>query len=291
MAFVAPEDRRFHRAQPSSVRRRRAPATWVRITRFLLVMGAVVGSLAWAGWSAWRSGRFDIGEIKVHGNRHVPTAEILDALAPIRQARLLQVDLDAVRERVATSPWIADARVRRILPSTIDVEVVERRPLGMGRLGDRLVLVDASGLVIDDFGPRYADFDLPIIDGLDADAIGARGEPLRGMRAALASRLLSALVPHPELLARVSQVDVSDPANAVVTLDGDPARLFLGDRDFASRVSAYLELASALRSKVSEFDYVDLRYDARVYARPAEGAEVRGVKPATWPGRAGRDRS
>jgi cell division protein FtsQ len=291
MAFVAPEDRRFHRAQPAAVKRRRGPAAWVRVTRFLVVMTLGVGSLAWAGWSAWQSGRFDVGDITVRGNRYVPTGEILESLAPLRHARLLQVDLDDARARVATSPWIADARVRRVLPSTLDVEVVERRPLGMGRIGDRLVLVDASGLVIDDFGPQYADFDLPIIDGLEADAVGGAGQPLRGARAALASRVLSGLVQQPDLLARVSQIDVSDPANAVVMLDGDPARLFLGTRDFAARVTSYLELASTLRTKVSELDYVDLRYDTRVYVRPAEGAEVRGVKPATWPARAGRDRS
>lgn len=281
MALVAPEDRRFHRAQPSSVRRRRGPAPWVRATRFAMVVLAAVGSASWAGWSAWRSGRFDVNEITVRGNRYVPTGEILDSLAPLRHARLMQVDLDATRDRIAASPWIADARVRRVLPSTLDVEVVERRPLGMGRVGDRLVLVDASGLVIDDFGPQYAEFDLPLIDGLGGDAAGPRGERLRGVRAALASRLLSALVQHPDLLARVSQIDVADPANAVVTLDGDPARLFLGNRDFAARVTAYLELAPALRSKVSALDYVDLRYDARVYVRPADGADVQGVKPAT----------
>lgn len=284
MALVAPEDRRFHRAQPSAVRRRRGPATWVRIVRFLIVLGVLGGGAAWAGWSAWRSGRFDVHEIHVHGNRYVQTDEILQTLAPLRQLRLLQVDLDATRTRLAGSPWIADARIRRVLPSTLDVEVIERRPLGMGRLGDRLVLVDGSGLVIDDFGPRYADFDLPLIDGLDRDAGGERGEVLRGARAALAAELLSTLVQRPDLLSRVSQVDVSDATNAVVTLDGDPARLMLGNRDFATRMTAYLELAPALRAKVSELDYVDLRYDSRVYVRPADGASVQGVKPASATG-------
>ena len=76
-----------------------------------------------------------------------------------------------------------------------------------------------------------------------------------------------------------------------MTLDGDPARLFLGNRDFAARITAYLELAPALRAKVSMLDYVDLRYDSRVYVRPAEGADVQGVKPAVWPSGAGRARS
>lgn len=279
MALVAPEDRRFHRAQPSAVRRRRGPSAWMRLARLAVVVLLGVGGGWWAGWSGWQSGRFDVREITVRGNRHVATGELLEVLAPLRGMRLLQVDLDAARARVTSSPWIADARVSRVLPSTLDVEVVERRPLGVGRLGDRLVLVDASGLVIDEFGPQYADVDLPIIDGLDAAAAGPRGGHLRGARAALASLVLTSLVQHPDLLARVSQIDVADPGNAVVTLDGDPARLFLGQRDFAARVAAYFELAPALRSTVSVPDYVDLRYGARVYVRPAQVADVQARSP------------
>ncbi len=294
MALVAPEDRRFHRAQPSTARRRRGPSGVVRFVRQLLVVLMVVGGAAWAGWSAWRSGQFDVREITVRGNRHLAKEDVIAALASLRGTRLLQVDLDAARARLEATPWIADARVSRVLPSTLDVEVVERHPIGMGRLGERLVLIDASGLVIDEFGPRYADFDLPIIDGLDADAAGPSDggiQRLRGARAGLASQFLTAMTRRPDLLARVSQIDVADPANAVVTLDGDPARLFLGNGDFAARISAYLELAPALRARVSMLDYVDLRYDSRVYVRPADGADVQGVKPAVWPSGAGRARS
>ena len=38
------------------------------------------------------------------------------------------------------------------------------------------------------------------------------------------------------------------------------------------RLDRYLELAQALRSAVPDIDYVDLRYDKRVYVRPAGGA-------------------
>ena len=34
------------------------------------------------------------------------------------------------------------------------------------RLGDQLYLVDSTGVIIDDYGPQYVQFDLPIVDGL-----------------------------------------------------------------------------------------------------------------------------
>ena len=44
--------------------------------------------------------------------------------------RLLAVDPDAVAARVTTHPWILSARVRRELPSTLAIEVTERRAVG-----------------------------------------------------------------------------------------------------------------------------------------------------------------
>ena len=57
--------------------------------------------------------------------------------------------------------------------------------------------------------------------------------------------------------------------DAVVLLEGDAALLHLGDERFLERVQSYLDLAPALRERVPDIDYVDLRFDSRVYVRPA----------------------
>ena len=62
-------------------------------------------------------------------------------------------------------------------------------------------------------------------------------------------------------------VDIRDAS--VVLLDGDSALLHLGDDKFLERVQSYLELSPALRERVVDIDYVDLRFDPRVYVRPA----------------------
>ena len=72
------------------------------------------------------------------------------------------------RRALLNSPWVADASLRRTLPSTVDVVILERAPLGIGRINGSLYLVDDRGAVIDEYGPNYADLDLPIIDGLSS---------------------------------------------------------------------------------------------------------------------------
>ena len=46
------------------------------------------------------------------------------------------------------------------------------------------------------------------------------------------------------------------------------AVIYLGEEQFLPRLKGYLDLASALRERVPDIDYVDLRFDERIYVRP-----------------------
>ena len=93
----------------------------------------------------------------------------------------------------------------------------------------------------------------------------ASGNEARG---ALAARLIVSLKQKPDTARRLSQVDVSDVHNASVLLTDDPAELRLGEDRFLERVETYLSLAPSLRERVPDIDYVDLRFDGRIYVRP-----------------------
>ena len=72
--------------------------------------------------------------------------------------------------------------------------------MGIGRVGRPLYLVDAHGVVIDEYGPTYADIDLPIIDGLAAPPT-ADGDLVDEGRAVLAARVIAALPARPDIAA------------------------------------------------------------------------------------------
>jgi hypothetical protein len=141
--------------------------------------------------------------------------------------------------------------------------------MGLCRLGSVLYLIDSGGTLIDEFGPQYSEFDLPIIDGLVRSP--SSGQPsIDEARAELAGRVIDALAPRRDISERVSQIDVRDAHDAVVMLQDDPALLHLGEDRFLERLQSYVDLAPALRERVPQIDYVDLRFDQRVYVRPAK---------------------
>ena len=137
---------------------------------------------------------------------------------------------------------------------------------------------------MDEFGPKYGEFDLPIIDGLfprqAASRVSRASRPAESSarradraRAALAASVVDSIQESQSLITRVSQIDVTDPHDAVVLLDNDPALLHLGEEHFRERLQSYLEIAETLRAQIPAIDYVDLRFGQRVYVKPRGRAE------------------
>ena len=269
-------DKRFRRAHVKPARQRARWRGWSgRAVRYGLVAVALAyGAYRGAGIVA-QAHVLEIDRIVVHGNANMTSDEVLAVLGGLRGQSLLWTDLHPWRHRLLSSSWVLDADLRRSLPSTIEVVVAERQPSGIGRFNGRLYLVDDRGVVIDEYGPQYAKFDLPVIDGLrQPSAAGATD----ATRMELATRLIGSLAPRPEIARRLSQIDVRDAHNAAVILSGDPAVIQLGEEEFLRRLQSYLEVAQALRDRVSDIDYVDLRFDSRVYVRPAGKPVKAGTK-------------
>jgi cell division septal protein FtsQ len=260
-------DKRFRRAHVKPSRKRSAASKQAWLAARLSILIVVLGYGAYRGVTLIAAASsLQIGHIVVRGHERLSTGEILALVDGLRGQNILAVSLDEWQEKLLTSPWVESATIRRVLPSTLEISVRERRPMGIGRLGSAMYLIDSHGVIVDEYGPAYADIDLPIIDGLGAapqdDSL------IDAARAEFAARLIGALTARPEIAKRVSQIDVANLHDAVVILDGDPVLLRLGDTDFVARLQQYLDLAPALRERLAGIDYVDLRFDERLYVRP-----------------------
>ena len=203
----------------------------------------------------------------MYGTNRMAPGEVLAILDGLRGTSMVTADLESWRQKLLDAPWVADASIRRVFPRTVAVVISEREPLGIGRIQNALYLLDQEGAVIDEFGPKYAEFDLPYIDGLASPAEEPGGSAV-DRRAALAGRVLADLQRHPDLAKKVSVVDVSHANDAVVALKDDDVLIHTGDADFADRVQSYLDLAPRLHEDVPRIDSVDLRFGDNVFVKP-----------------------
>jgi len=269
MSVKAPSEKNFRRprARPAKRKSSRRRISW-RLVRNVAGSALAIYAAYRAFDLAVSASALQVQRIAVHGNTRLSAGEVQTIVAGLRGTSILTADLPAYRKRLLRTPWVADVALRRVLPSTIDVFISERTPMGLCRIGNQVYLVDRFGVVIDEFGPRYAEFDLPIIDGLVRAP--SSGEPaLDERRADLAARVIEAVAARPDLAQRISQIDVRNLHDAIVLLDGDPALLHLGEDRFLERLQSYVDVATAVHERVPDVDYVDLRFDERMYVRPA----------------------
>ena len=105
----------------------------------------------------------------------VSGCEVLDPQTVIQQAQIpsgeniLSLDLDRVRQRVASHPWIASALISREIPDRIRIDIVERKPVALIK-GRQFYLMDHGGVCFTCAEPGdYAG--LPIITGLDPEIL------------------------------------------------------------------------------------------------------------------------
>ncbi len=269
-SVAAATDKRFRRAhvKPS---RKRTPASrhaWLAIRAFAIVM--VLGYGSYRGVTSMVAAQaLQVSHLAVRGHQRLSTGEVLALVDGLRGQNILTIGIGEWQQKLLASPWVESATIRRVLPATLEITIHERTPMGIGRIGTSLYLIDARGVIVDEYGPAYADIDLPIIDGL-ATAPPAGGALIDAARTEFAGRVIASLAARPEIAKRVSQIDVTDLHDAVVILDDDTALLRLGDEDFVARLQQYLDLQPALRERLASIDYVDLRFDERLYVRPVK---------------------
>ncbi|PZO32765.1 MAG: cell division protein FtsQ, partial [Alphaproteobacteria bacterium] len=129
-----------------------------------------------------------LDRVHITGASEEATPSIRRALQVQAGQPITTLDLAAIQARVQSVGWVESARVVRLLPDTLIVEVVEHDRLAVWQTGGRAFVVDGSGKIIPGADPgRYPA--LPLIVGQGADQAASEILPLLDQRPRLMSRV------------------------------------------------------------------------------------------------------
>jgi cell division protein FtsQ len=252
------------------------------VGRFFLAFAAliVLGSL---GTSAYllkayldRDGRFRIdgaGNIEAAGLSEVSRAEMLPVFGEDIGRNIFFVPLSERRKQLEQIPWIEKATVMRLLPNQIRITVVERQPVAFTRIGSQIGLVDANGVLLTMPAAMMAQhhYSFPTVSGIDA------GDPpaTRKGRMQVYLHLLGEFDSGGQRLsAQISEIDLTDPADARVTMQDDTTLLHFGEDHFLERYQRYKSHINEWRQQYPNLAAVDLRYDQKVVLQMASDADL-----------------
>ncbi len=114
--------------------------------------------------------RLDIRSINV-GEVEKVGAEEIKRLSNIEEGQnIFSVSIVSGAKAIEAHPWIKSAVIRRHIPDTINIEVVERKPLCLVSM-DGLYVADEDGVLFKKYSPEDA-LDLVLITGLESGVEG-----------------------------------------------------------------------------------------------------------------------
>jgi cell division protein FtsQ len=262
LAPVAEESPFLRRKVRARVRTRPRRRGWSVRLLIGLQAATILLLMTAATWTGYRkvmgSEHLVVARVEVQGSHFLSEGEVRELLGPAVGENILSLDIAALKARLRSSPWVADATVTRTLPDTVRVDIRERVPLALAEV-DRLYLMDGDGALVDIYGPRTGVFDLPIVRGL----LGA-DDAARRDRARLAGALLSDLA---ELGQEISEVFVEPSGDLRVVLRGPGEVLLFGNPPYRQRFVTFLSLRRELAEKAPGAEHFDLRFRGRIYAR------------------------
>lgn len=92
---------------------------------------------------------FDINEISVHGNSVLKDEEIIRNSGIVKGVNIFGVSLGEAKENIKSMGYIESVKIKRSLPSTIDITVVEEVGVAYLKAKEGYVIITAEGRCID----------------------------------------------------------------------------------------------------------------------------------------------
>jgi cell division protein FtsQ len=265
----------FHRTE-KRVPVRRSPLgkkTENRLKRglSLAVVVFLFGGATLAAYSyslhSWRF-RLDSSEnIEIGGVRNASRAQVMDVIGADIGRNVFFVPLDERKKQLEQIPWVESATVMRLLPNRLTIQIRERAPVAFARIGSKINLIDANGVVLGMPANRLTKYSFPVIEGI------TDGEPLSSRAAAmrLYNRLTRELDAEGARYSQdLSEVDLSDPEDVKVTANGAGGAVVvhLGNEAFLDRYKLYVTHLAEWRQQFQNLQSVDLRYEGQIVVNP-----------------------
>lgn len=186
---------------------------------------------------------------------------------------LFGIELEVVRAKVGTHPFVADARVRRIPPDTLEIDVTPRNAVAVGVVEGRLYLVDEQGTPLKAAHPGDG-LDLPVLSGVPVEEWHRPSSPVIALGLSVIKQYLAAGAPGGAL----AEVNIDATGRPTAILEhGERVVLGRGDlTETMERLGRVWQTLMRQERNVSEIRLDDSHRPERVAIRLRGQPEVVG---------------
>jgi cell division protein FtsQ len=204
-----------------------------------------------------------IRDVKVHAKSKEIKNEIEGKIRNNLLGSILYTDTGKMKEFIMRNPYIKDVKIKKVLPSTIEVFVEERKGIAIAK-DSKFYILDENGEIIKETEEIGS---LPLIKGVSLDnkiAMGIAISFVREIKSLGYDKYLE-------------EVDFSNPFNVGVKIKDSSVKVYLGDSDFIDKFQRFLAIEKMLKEEFGQIEYAGFYDKERVYlkiSRFKEGSQI-----------------
>ena len=239
---------------------------WAFLAILIAALGAIASASAYHyAEHSWRFRLESSDDIEMTGLTNVSHGQVMEVMGGDIGRNVFFISLDRRQKQLEQIPWVESASVMRFAPNRIRIQIQERTPVAFARVGSKVMLIDAGGVLMELSAKKKYSF--PVIVGMSS------AEPLstRAARMKIYNQLVHEIDSSGGHYSQdLSEVDLSDSEDVkVLTNDRDGEVLVhLGSSNYLDRFKIYVAHLREWRQQFEKLESVDLRYDRQIIVNP-----------------------
>ncbi|MCP4724799.1 MAG: FtsQ-type POTRA domain-containing protein [bacterium] len=242
--------------------RKKTTVKFLKAFGWLVFAATVTFGLA-KGVRYWYSNSdiFYVSGVEINGATILTINEIESMIEIEPEQRINDIEVDPLKENILKNPFIENVSIGRKYPSTIKVDVVERKPVAFIAL-DKVYLIDDQGYILPKSVKTSGYPDYPIITGIKIGTVKT-GEKTENNEVFKVLEFLESLqVNLPQMVNEVSELHYNPDGGISVFLSKTGLRIDCGSDDFAlkfARMEFFLDFLENDNSG-EKLSYINLNY-------------------------------
>jgi len=203
---------------------------------------------------------FSIKNIKVTGNNLLEEEKILNLSQLASGQNIMKIKKEEIIKRISVHPLVKAVELKRHLPSTLEILVTERRPVGLLVCQDGFIQVSEEGYflaLVHDIG----NYILPVINGIDLEELPGPGQIIKNDGLDIALDVIKES--SPELLNNLVEINIANKRHILAyTIDGIEIRLGSLENITKKLTDLNLILEDFKKKGINSksIEYLDLRF-------------------------------
>ncbi|MCR6544483.1 cell division protein FtsQ/DivIB [Dehalobacterium formicoaceticum] len=239
------------------VRRKNRPGNVKWLIKTLILVFCL-----FSGYYFIHSSFFAISSIEVLGIKELTSAQIVALSGLSKGENIFQIDRSAAESKIALNTMVAGVEVKRKLPRSIQINILERVPVALIPVTGGLIEIDHEGLVLKKVSQINQE-SRTIITGMDIPSTMAVGKKVSSEKLEMGLAMIAQM--DEEARKTIAEINVFNPQKILAyTVEGTEVR-FGNQEDFQEKFTRFLQVLKEVKDgdQLKNIEYIDVSFSGK----------------------------